>query len=71
MTPGVTEETADGYVPWKDRASIIVRNAPRALPILAGGGHHIATQRKTDALDLPTWSDSVVGRVVRLLLECP
>lgn len=69
MTPGVTDETADGMSMGKIEAIIEAMRHERyrfkpALRILIP-----KKNGKTRPLGLPTWSDKLVGEVVRLLLE--
>ena len=69
MTPGVTGETVDGMSLGEDRAHHR-RDAPRALPVQSGpAGLYPEEERERRPLGLPTWSDKLVGEVVRLLLE--
>lgn len=69
MTPGVTDETVDGMSTGKIEAIIEAMrheryrfDPARRLLIPKKNG-------KTRPLGLPTWSDKLVGEVVRLLLE--
>lgn len=69
MTPGVTDETADGMSMGKIEAIIEAMRHERyrfkpARRILIP-----KKNGKTRPLGLPTWSDKLVGEVVRLLLE--
>jgi len=69
MTPGVTSETADGMSQRKiDRIIEAMRHERyRFRPVRRV---HIPKKNgKTRPLGLPTWSDKLVGEVVRLLLE--
>jgi RNA-directed DNA polymerase len=69
MTPGVTTETADGMSQRKiDRTIEAMRHERyRFRPVRRV---HIPKKNgKTRPLGLPTWSDKLVGEVVRLLLE--
>ncbi|MGY2093555.1 reverse transcriptase domain-containing protein [Nocardia gipuzkoensis] len=70
MTPGVTPETVDGMSRAKiDRIIGAMRHERyRFRPVRRV---HIPKKSsgKTRALGLPTWSDKLVGEVVRLLLE--
>ena len=69
MTPGVTRETVDGMSHGQDRPHHRC-DAPRALPVPPVRRVHIPKKNgKTRPLGLPTWSDKLVGEVVRLLLE--
>lgn len=70
MTPGVTQETADG---------MSVEKIDRIIDALRHERYRFAPVRRTHIpkkhgdklrpLGLPTWSDKLVGEVVRLLLE--
>ncbi|MFI9276287.1 reverse transcriptase domain-containing protein [Kitasatospora sp. NPDC052896] len=69
MTPGVTPETVDGMSQRKiDRIIEAMRHeCYRFRPVRRV---HIPKKNgKTRPLGLPTWSDKLVGEVVRLLLE--
>jgi group II intron reverse transcriptase/maturase len=69
MTPGVTQETVDGMSQAKiGRIIDAVRHERyRFRPVRRV---HIPKRNgKTRPLGLPTWSDKLVGEVVRLLLE--
>ncbi|MGI5327605.1 reverse transcriptase domain-containing protein [Actinomadura nitritigenes] len=69
MTPGVTQETVDG---------MSVRKIERIITAMRGECYRFSPVRRvhipkrsgrTRPLGLPTWSDKLVGEVVRLLLE--
>ncbi|MEU6198347.1 reverse transcriptase domain-containing protein [Streptomyces sp. NPDC047061] len=69
MTPGVTSETVDGMSQRKiDRIIEAMRHERyRFRPVRRV---HIPKKNgKTRPLGLPTWSDKLVGEVIRLLLE--
>ncbi|MER6174425.1 reverse transcriptase domain-containing protein [Streptosporangium sp. NPDC001681] len=69
MTPGVTRETADGMSMKKiDRIVTAMRHERyRFRPVRRT---YIPKKNgKTRPLGMPTWSDKLVGEVVRLLLE--
>src|SRR5439155_25995973 len=70
MTPGADRETADGTSPDKiDRIIDAVRHERyRFKPVRRV---HIPKKNssKTRPLGLPSWSDKLVGEVIRLLLE--
>lgn len=69
MTPGVTQETADGMSMAKiDRIIDALRHERyRFAPVRR---IHIPKKNgKLRPLGLPTWSDKLVGEVIRLLLE--
>ena len=69
MTPGITQETADGMSMRKiDRIIETMRHERyRFRPVRRV---HIPKKNgKTRPLGMPTWSDKLVGEVVRLLLE--
>ena len=69
MTPGVTEETADGMSMGKIEAIIEAMRHERYRFKPARRIHIPKKNGKTRPLGLPTWSDKLVGEVVRLLLE--
>ena len=69
MTPGVTEETADGMSMGKIEAIILAMRHERYRFKPARRIHIPKKNGKTRPLGLPTWSDKLVGEVVRLLLE--
>src|SRR6266436_3273564 len=69
MTPGVTQETVDGMSMRKiDRVIDAMRHERyRFRPVRRV---YIPKKNgKTRPLGMPTWSDKLVGEVVRLLLE--
>ena len=70
MTPGVTRETVDGMSLGKIGRII---DAMRHERYRFQPGHGGSTSRRRTGrlrpLGLPTWSDKLVGEVVRLLLE--
>ena len=70
MTPGVTQETADGMSMEKIQCIIdaMRHERYRFAPVRRT---HIPKKhgKKLRPLGLPTWSDKLVGEVVRLLLE--
>jgi group II intron reverse transcriptase/maturase len=69
MTPGVTQETVDGMSIGKIGRVIeaLRRERYRFSPVRRV---HIPKKNgKTRPLGLPTWSDKLVGEVIRLLLE--
>ena len=69
MTPGASEETADGMSGEKigpDHRA----DAERTVPVLPGPPRlYPEEEREAPPLGLPSWSDKLVGEVVRLLLE--
>ena len=69
MTPGATRETVDGMSMGKiDRIIDAMRHERyRFLPVRRV--HIPKPEGKTRPLGLPSWSDKLVGEVVRLLLE--
>src|SRR5256885_5063929 len=69
MTPGVTRETVDGMS--QERIGRIIDAVRRERYRFAPARRvHIPKKNgKTRPLGLPTWSDKLVGEVVRLLLE--
>ena len=69
MTPGVTAETADGMSMGKIEAIIEAMRHERYRFKPARRIHIPKKNGKTRPLGLPTWSDKLVGEVVRLLLE--
>ena len=69
MTPGACGETADGMSLAKI-GQIHRCAAPRALPVPASHGLHPRRRAaQMRPLSLPSWSDKLVGEVVRILLE--
>ncbi|WP_030757396.1 reverse transcriptase/maturase family protein [Streptomyces sp. NRRL F-5135] len=69
MTPGVTEETADGMSLEKIEAIISALRVERYRWSPVKRVHIPKKNGKTRPLGLPTWSDKLVAEVVRLLLE--
>lgn len=69
MTPGVTQETADGMSQAKIGRIIDAMRHERYRFRPVRRVHIPKKNRKTRPLGLPTWSDKLVGEVVRLLLE--
>jgi group II intron reverse transcriptase/maturase len=69
MTPGVDGETADGTSPAKIGRIIDAVRHERYRFQPARRVHIPKKNGKTRPLGLPTWSDKIVGEVVRLLLE--
>jgi group II intron reverse transcriptase/maturase len=69
MTPGVTAETADGMSLGKIGRIIDALRHERYRFSPAKRVHIPKKNGKTRPLGLPTWSDKLVGEVVRLLLE--
>ena len=70
MTPGASGETADGMSEDKIE-QIIDADAPRAIPVRARPAASTSRRRtgSSGRSALPSWSDKLVGEVVRLLLE--
>ena len=69
MTPGASAETADGMSEEKIGADHR-GDAPRALPLQSGPADvHPEKERENAPAGNATWSDKLVGEVVRLLLE--
>ncbi|TQM11061.1 hypothetical protein [Pseudonocardia kunmingensis] len=69
MTPGVTQETVDGMSQAKIVRIIDAMRLER-YRFRPGRRVHISKQNgKTRTLGLPTWSEKLVGEVVRLLLD--
>ena len=69
MTPGVTEETVDGMSLGKIERII---DAMRHERYRFSPARRVYIQKKSGKLrplGIPTWSDKLVGEVVRLLLE--
>jgi group II intron reverse transcriptase/maturase len=69
MTPGVTPETVDGMSQAKIGRIIDALRHERYRFRPARRVHIPKKNGKTRPLGLPTWSDKLVGEVVRLLLE--
>jgi group II intron reverse transcriptase/maturase len=69
MTPGATQETVDGMSQAKISRIIAAMRHERYRFAPARRVHIPKKNGKTRPLGLPTWSDKLVGEVVRLLLE--
>lgn len=69
MTPGVTQETVDGMSRGKIDRIIDAMRHERYRFAPARRVYIPKSNGKTRPLGLPTWSDKLVGEVVRLLLE--
>ncbi|MGP0024786.1 MAG: reverse transcriptase/maturase family protein [Streptosporangiaceae bacterium] len=69
MTPGVTQETADGMSLAKIGRIIEVMRHERYRFAPVRRVHIPKKNGRTRPLGLPAWSDKLVGEVVRLLLE--
>jgi group II intron reverse transcriptase/maturase len=69
MTPGVTQETVDGMSLDKIGRIIDAMRHERYRFAPVRRVHIPKKNGKTRPLGLPTWSDKLVGEVVRLLLE--
>ena len=69
MTPGVTQETVDGMSLGKIRRIIDAMRHERYRFKPARRTYIPKKNGKLRPLGLPTWSDKLVGEVVRLLLE--
>jgi group II intron reverse transcriptase/maturase len=69
MTPGVTQETVDGMSQVKIGRIIEAMRHERYRFAPVRRVHIPKKNGKTRPLGLPTWSDKLVGEVVRLLLE--
>jgi group II intron reverse transcriptase/maturase len=69
MTPGVTPETVDGMSQRKIGRIIEVMRSERYRFRPVRRVHIPKSNGKTRPLGLPTWSDKLVGEVVRLLLQ--
>ncbi len=69
MTPGVTPETVDGMSMGKIGRIVDAMRHERYRFSPARRMHIPKKNGKTRPLGLPTWSDKLVGEVVRLLLE--
>ena len=69
MTPGVTQETADGMSMEKIGRIIDAMRHERYRFAPVRRMHILKKDGKLRPLGLPTWSDKLVGEVVRLLLE--
>jgi len=69
MTPGVTEETVDGMSQGKIDRIIDAMRHERYQFSPARRTYIPKKNGKMRPLGMPTWSDKLVGEVVRLLLE--
>jgi group II intron reverse transcriptase/maturase len=69
MTPGATQETADGMSMDKIEAIITAMRQERYRFSPAQRTYITKKNGKLRPLGLPTWSDKLVGEVVRLLVE--
>jgi group II intron reverse transcriptase/maturase len=69
MTAGVTQETVDGMSPGKIDRIIGAMRAERYRFRPVRRVHIPKKNGKTRPLGLPTWSDKLVGEVIRLILE--
>ena len=69
MTPGATQETVDGMSQAKIGRIIEAMRHERYRFAPVRRVHIPKKNGKTRPLGLPTWSDKLVGEVVRLLLE--
>ena len=69
MTPGTTQETVDGMSLRKINRIIEAMRHERYRFRPVRGVHIPKKNGKTRPLGMPTWSDKLVGEVVRLLLE--
>jgi retron-type reverse transcriptase len=69
MTPGVTEETVDGMSLGKIERIIDAMRHERYRFSPARRVYIPKKSGKLRPLGIPTWSDKLVGEVVRLLLE--
>lgn len=69
MTPGATQETADGMSMAKIEAIITAMRHERYRFAPVRRAYIPKRNGKRRPLGLPTWSDKLVGEVVRLLLE--
>jgi group II intron reverse transcriptase/maturase len=69
MTPGVSQETADGMSMAKIEAIITAMRHERYRFAPVRRTYIPKRNGKRRPLGLPTWSDKLVGEVVRLLLE--
>jgi len=68
MTPGATQETVDGMSTGRIGRIIDAMRHER-YRFTPARRVHIPKKHGTRPLGLPTWSDKIVGEVVRLLLE--